>query len=289
MTDVATFNRYRNLLFSIAYRMLGSATDAEDIVQEAYLRWQGASEDEVRSPKSYLSAITTRLCIDHLKSARSQREVYVGPWLPEPVLTGQERDMTRTAELTESISTAFLLLLGSLGPVERAVFLLHEVFDYSYAEIAEIVGKSEANCRQMAHRAQQHIREHRPRFKVSREQQERATLRFLQVCKGGDLGSLVSMLTDDVVLMSDGGGKVQAARNPVYGPSSVARFILGVLGKVAAEVEFTVQVKEVNGQPGIILYIDRVPNAVVTLELSDDQKIRGVNIVVNPDKLGRLI
>jgi RNA polymerase sigma-70 factor (ECF subfamily) len=196
--------------------------------------------------------------------------------------------MTRTAELAESVSTAFLLLLESLGPVERAVFLLHEVFDYGYGEIAEIVGKSEANCRQMAHRAQQHLREQRPRFKVSREQQERVTLHFLQVCEGGDLGRLVSMLTDDVVLISDGGGKVQAARNPIYGPSNVARFIFGVLGKVPVGAEFSVQVTEVNGQPGIILYLDGAPNGIVTLDLLDEQKIRGVNIVVNPDKLDAL-
>ena len=214
-----------------------------------------------------------------------RREQYVGPWLSEPLVQSGDADPAAATDLAESLSLGFLRLLERLTPIERAVFLLHEVFDYSYAEIAEIVGKSEANCRQMAHRAQQHIREHRPRFKVSREQQERATLRFMQVCRGGDLGSLVSMLTNDVVLMSDGGGKVQAARNPIYGPDKVARFIFGVLGKVAGEVEVTIQVKEVNGQPGIIMYGDGVPIGVVTIDLLDEQKIREVNIVVNPDKL----
>lgn len=287
MSSLETFNQYRPLLFSIAYRMLGSASDAEDIVQEGFLRWQSASEDEVRSPKSYLSTVATRLCIDQLKSACARREVYVGPWLPEPILTGEMPEMTQTVELADSISFAFLLLLESLGPVERAAFLLREVFDYSYPEVAAIIGKSEANCRQMVHRAQQHLKERRPRFEVSREQQERVTQRFLEVCAGGDMQGLLSMLAPEVTLASDGGGKVQAARNVLHGPVNISRFLFGVISKLPQRSELMTKITEVNGQPGVIVYIDGKPNSVITIDLAGGQII-GVNIVVNPDKLRAL-
>ena len=287
MSSLETFNRYRPLLFSIAYRMLGTVADAEDIVQEAYLRWQGASSDEVRSPKAFLSTVATRLCIDQLKSARAQREVYVGPWLPEPLLTGEMPDMTQTLELTESISFAFLLLLESLAPVERAAFLLREVFDYSYPEIASIVGKSEDNCRQMVHRAKQHMKERRPRFSVSREEQEQVTKRFIEVCQGGDIQGLLSLLAPDATLASDGGGKVQAARNILHGASSVARFMFGILAKLPPDADLKVEVTDVNGQPGIVGYINGKPDSVTTLDISDG-RIVGVNIVVNPDKLSTI-
>ncbi len=174
-----TFNQYRVLLFSIAYRMLGSATDAEDIVQEAFLRWLQADEAAVQSPKAYLSTVVVRLCIDQQRSAKAQREVYIGSWLPEPILTDTQHELTETTILAESLSFAFLVMLESLGPLERAVFLLREVFDYEYTEIAAIVGKSEANCRQVFHRAQRHLGEHRSRFNASHEQQERITHQFL--------------------------------------------------------------------------------------------------------------
>jgi RNA polymerase sigma-70 factor (ECF subfamily) len=264
--------------------MLGSATDAEDMVQEAYLRWQGASEEEVRSPKAYLSAVVTRLCIDLLKSARVQKEMYVGPWLPEPILTEQAPDMTRSIELTESVSVAFLLMMERLTPVERAVFLLHDVFDYSYAEIAQIVGKSEANCRQMGHRAQQHIREHRPRFKVSREQQEKTTRSFIRACTEGDLNDLMSLLTADVVLKSDGGGKVLAARNPIHGADNVARFVFGILRKLPPGSDIGAEIAEVNGQSAVVAYLDGALNAVWTFEFDGD-RASSVNVIVNPDKL----
>lgn len=278
------FNERRTLLFSIAYRMLGSAADAEDVVQEAFLRWQEADEDAVQSLRSYLSTIVTRLCIDQLRSARAQREVYVGPWLPEPILTGQRPDLTSTVELAESLSTAFLLVLESLGPTERAVFLLREVFDYSYSEIAAIVGKSEANCRQMARRAQQHLREHRPRFQVSRDQQEKVTQRFLEVCAGGDMASLLNMLAPDATMTTDSGGKVQAARNVVRGQSNVARFIFGVLGKLPIGSKMSAQITEVNGQPGVLTYVDGVLNSVMTLDF-DGEHILAVNAMMNPDRL----
>ena len=279
-----TFSEYRTLLFSIAYRMLGSAADAEDIVQEAFLRWQAASDEQVRAPRAYLSTVVTRLCIDQVRSAQARREVYVGPWLPEPILTARMPEMMGTAELAESLSFAFLLLLESLGPVERAVFLLREVFDYSYPEIAGIVGKSEANCRQMVKRAREHLRERRPRFEVSREQQEKVTRRFLEVCAGGDMQGLLSMLSGEVTLASDSNGKVQAARNILHGASSVARFLFGVLAKLPAGQAITARMTEINGQPGIAVYIDGEPNSVIALDVEGD-RITAVNMVLNPDKL----
>lgn len=277
-----TFNEYRTLLFSIAYRMLGSAADAEDIVQDAYLRWQEADEYSVHNPRSYLSTAVTRLCIDQLRSARAQREVYVGPWLPDPILTEQHPELTSTVELAESLSIAFLKVLENLGPVERAVFLLREVFDYSYQEIAAIVGKNEANCRQMVRRAQRHLREYRPRFEVSRDQQERVTQKFLEVCAGGDLNDLLSILSPEVTMATDSGGKVQAARNVLHGPSNVARFILAVLNKLGPT--FSAHIAEVNGQPGILSYLDGVLNSVTTLEI-ENGKIVAVSAMMNPDRL----
>jgi RNA polymerase sigma-70 factor (ECF subfamily) len=283
--SVEVFNKHRALLFSIAYRMLGSAADAEDTLQEAFLRWQRADDEEVRSPRSYLSAVVTRLCIDQLRSAKARREVYVGPWLPEPIMTQHAPDLTGTPELAESLSIAFLVVLESLSPVERAVFLLREVFGYDYAEIAGIVGKSEANCRQITHRAQQRIHERRPRFHATHEQQERVTQEFMQACANGNLQGLMALLTNNAVLMTDGGGKAQAARNPIYGPNNIARFILGILAKSPPDV--SIRLDEVNGQPGIVTSVAGETIAVLVLDVQDEQ-IRGVHIVANPDKLQAL-
>ncbi len=285
MSNLETFNEHRTLLFSIAYRMLGSATDAEDIVQEAFLRWQTASDADVRTPRSYLSTVVTRLCIDHLRSAQARREVYVGPWLPEPVLTAQMPDLASTVELAESLSFAFMLLLENLGPEERAVFLLREVFDYSYVEIASIVGKSEANCRQMVSRARQHLHERRPRFQASREQQEEVTQKFIEVCSGGDMQALLSMLAPEVTLTSDGGGKVQAAHNILHGASNVARFLFGVINKLPPGAVLTTQLAEINGQPGVVVYLDGELNSTIVLDCAGGT-IAAINIVLNPDKLG---
>lgn len=279
-----TFNSYRSLLFSIAYRMLGSVADAEDMVQETYLRWERASEDEVRSPKAYLSTVVTRLSIDQLRKQKAQREVYIGAWLPEPLMTEQTPALSSTAELAESLSLAFLLLLEALGPVERAVFLLREVFDYEYAEIAEIVGKSEANCRQMVRRARQHLRERRPRFPVSREHQLKMTERFIEACEKGDMEGLVGLLTSDIILISDGGGKTQAALKPIYGVDKVVRFFFAVLAKLSNGPALRVVVEEINGQVGVIAYLDGVPNTVVTFDYNGE-RISAINIVLNPDKM----
>ena len=232
MARTEDFERYRSLLFSIAYRMLGSVADAEEILQEAYLRWREAPEAEVRSPKSYLSAVVTRLSIDRLRSARAWREEYVGPWLPEPLVTEGAEEVADSIELDESLSMAFLVLLESLNPMERAVFLLREVFDYDYGEISRIVERSEDNCRQIARRARQSVAARRPSFEQSPEQKERLTERFVEACMSGDMQGLVGLLCEDVTLWSDGGGKVAAAPYPIHGPERVARFLLGVLRTV---------------------------------------------------------
>jgi RNA polymerase sigma-70 factor, ECF subfamily len=276
------FERHRSLLFSIAYRMLSSVTDAEDIVQEAYLRWREVPEAEVRSPKSYLSAVVTRLSIDRLRSARVQREEYVGPWLPEPLISERAEEIADSTELDETLSMAFLVLLESLNPMERAVFLLREVFAYDYDEISRIVDKSEANCRQIAHRARQSVATRRPRFERSPEQEERLTQQFVEACTSGDMEGLVGLLSEEVTLWSDGGGKVAAAPYPIHGPERVARFLLGVLRMVPPG--FSARPTWVNGGPGVVGYVDGHPTSVVTLDVANG-RLQGVRIVVNPDKL----
>jgi RNA polymerase sigma-70 factor, ECF subfamily len=283
MVGTEDFERHRSLLFSIAYRMLGSVAEAEDVVQEAYLRWREVPEKEVRSPRSYLSAVVTRLSINRLRSARARREQYVGPWLPEPLLWDLAEEITTDpAELDESLSIAFLVLLESLNPVERAVFLLREVFDYDYEEISRIVNKSEANCRQIAHRARQSIAARRPRFEHSREQEERLTRQFLEACTSGDMEGLLGLLSEDVTLWSDGGGKVAASPYPIYGPERVARFLLGVLRTVPPG--FSARPARINGGPGAVGYVNGQPTGVVALDYAD-RRLRGIHIVVNPDKL----
>lgn len=286
MERLEIFNEHRRLLFSLAYRMLGSVADAEDMVQETFLRWQAAGDEEIKAPKAYLSAIITNLCINYLGSARRKREEYIGPWLPEPLITDESQDPMRNIQMADSLSMAFMILLESLTPVERACFLLREVFDYEYEEIALMVGKSEANCRQMVSRARLHIRERRPRFDVSSEMQTRLTGQFMQACASGDLQGLMSLLAEDVSLMSDGGGKVTAARKPVHGADHVARFLTGLVKK-AGPARLGIRPTEVNGQPGFITYLDGRLMNVVSLDIADE-RIRGVYIIVNPDKLRNL-
>jgi RNA polymerase sigma-70 factor (ECF subfamily) len=279
MTDrAAEFQQHRSLLFSVAYRMLGRVADAEDIVQDAWLRWQNAPVTEIRSPKSYLATITTRLCLDHLRSAEVKRKEYIGPWVPEPLPASRMPDET----MADSLSQAFLMLLESLTPVERAAFLLREVFDYEYAEIAGILERSEAACRQLVKRARDHIAARRPRFPAPREEQLRLADRFFQACATGDLAGLEALLARDVTLYSDGGGRVLSARNPIYGADHVARFLLGVLKKPPPG--FRTEKAWINGQPGAVNYVgDRVFN---TLALDvDDGRICGIYIVANPEKL----
>lgn len=277
--DVA-FENYRPLLFSIAYRMLGSAMEAEDIVQEAYLRYSAIAPETIRAPKAYLSKMITHLCLDQLKSAREQREQYIGPWLPEPLRTEpQPAD-------ADTISTAFLVLLESLSPAERAVFLLHEVFDYEYGEIAEMLDKEEAACRQLFHRAKQHITANKPRFKPAPEAHRAILGKFLQAVGSGDMQGLVSLLAEDVVNYADGGGKVFAARHPIVGRENVARVILGVI-KHLVHGELSIEVAPINGEDAIIVYIDGKIQSVMQLE-NDGEKIHAIRTIVNPDKLHRV-
>ncbi|MCH7697683.1 MAG: RNA polymerase sigma-70 factor [Chloroflexi bacterium] len=279
------FTEYRPLLFSIAYRMLGSVMDAEDAVQETYLRWEQANEAEIESLKAYLSTIITRLCIDQLRSARVQREQYIGPWLPEPLITEDSTDMEENAALADSLSMAFLVMLESLGPVERAAFLLREVFEYDYAEVAAIVGKSESNCRQLVHRAKTRVTEHRPRFDTSHTQAQEITAQFLIAATTGDIDKLLDLLSEDATLWSDGGGKVAAAINPIYGADRIARFLIGLMRK--APEKFDARLAQINGQPGGIAYDEGRPFIAAAIEVIDGE-ICGIRVVNNPDKLQHL-
>lgn len=284
MSHLEAFNQHRPLLFAIAYRMLGTVTDAEDMVQETFLRWQQTAEVTVKSTRTYLSTIVTRLCIDHLRSARVQREQYVGPWLPEPLMTQQTDDPAAQVELADSLSMAFLVVLERLSPIERAVFLLREVFDYDYEEIAPIVGKSPANCRQILKRSRQHITAQRPRFPVSHQQQEQITARFLEATTQGNLQDLVSLLAQDVTYWSDGGGRVAAALKPLQGAMKVARFLLALRNKWLSTA--VTHVVEINGQPGIMTFVDGCIHSITTLDIVDGY-IQSVYTMRNPEKLKR--
>jgi RNA polymerase sigma-70 factor (TIGR02957 family) len=290
----ADYAEFRPLMFSIAYRMTGSVSDAEDIVQEAFLRLTRALRDgaSITSPKAYLATVTTRLAISHLRSARVRREAYMGEWLPEPLVADQlapaaAPDPAERAEMSDSLSMAFLVLLESLSPTERAVFLLHEVFGYDYHEIAEITGKSEPNCRQIFARARHHIDEGKPRFEASREQRDEVARRFFDAASGGDINGLLSLLAPDVVMVGDGGGKGQALREPMHGPERIARFLLGLYRRAQKDGTYAVPAL-VNGQPGAVGYDaeGRVVN-VFALDIADGL-VQTIRSVVNPDKLQHL-
>jgi RNA polymerase sigma-70 factor (ECF subfamily) len=281
----------RPLLFSIAYRMLGSVAEAEDVVQDAFVRYQGAlaeSSAEIESPKAYLSAVTTRLAIDHLRSARVRRQEYVGEWLPEPLLTDETAlDGARYVEEADSLSMAFLLLLERLSPVERAVFLLHDVFDYGYDEVAGIVGKSEDNCRQLASRARRHVREEKPRFEASRSQRDELAARFFEAVGDGDMDGLLEMLAADVVVYGDGGGTAPSWPRPIFGRDKVAR-LMHTLGTQAPKLGVSMRPAEINGQPGCLWHDSsgRLVSAM-TLDIADGA-VQTIRSVVNPEKLSHL-
>jgi RNA polymerase sigma-70 factor, ECF subfamily len=280
----------RPLMFAIAYRMLGSATEAEDIVQEAFLRFHRESLRgvEVESPKAYLSAVTTRLSIDQLRSARVRRESYVGTWLPEPLLTDTESDVALHAETADSLSLGFLVLLESLTPVERAVFLLREVFDYGYDEIATVVGKSEDNCRQIAVRARRQVRSGKPRFEVSRARKEDLARRFFEATAMGNTEALISLLAADVVAYGDGGGKAPAFPRPIHGRDRVARLLLGRTARGESLGVSGMRLVEINGQPGaLFLDTEGQPVVAVSLDIADDL-VQTVRAVTNPEKLRHL-
>ena len=279
----------RRLLFSIAYRMVGSVSEAEDIVQETFLRFHRAVREgaQVESPKAYLSAVTTRLAVNHLRSARVRRERYVGTWLPEPLLTDTAEDAAQHAETADSVSMAFLVLLESLSPVERAVFLLREVFGYGYDEIAGVVDKTEDNCRQLAARARRHVEARRPRFEASRQQRDELARRFFAAVKDGDTEGLVGVLAADAVMYGDGGGKAPALATPIHGRQRVARLLLG-LGRQARRQGVDLRVAAINGQPGALaLDPDGRLLGALCLDIADGQ-VQTVRSIVNPDKLRHL-
>jgi RNA polymerase sigma-70 factor, ECF subfamily len=284
VTHLTTFDQYRGLLFSIAYRMLGSVADAEDMVQETFIRWQKAKD--IRSPRAFLVTVMSRLCINYLQSARVQREEYVGHWLPEPVLTDPKNDPHSTLKIDESLSTAFLVLLERLAPLERAVFLLHEVFDYKHSEIAETLGLSEANCRQILRRARKRVGAKHQRFKATTEEHNDLIERFVRATRNGDMDGLITLLSRDVVLNSDGGGKGVALRNRIRGAERVARSLLSGLRKRVPK-NLVRRVAEFNGERGLVGYLDGKPFAVLTFHVRNRQ-IEGIYVVSNPDKLSHL-
>jgi RNA polymerase sigma-70 factor (TIGR02957 family) len=283
----ARHDELRPLMFSIAYRMLGSVAEAEDITQEAFLRMH-RDATTARSPEAYAATVTTRLAIDHLRSARVRRERYVGSWLPEPlVATGVELDPAARAELADSLSLAFLAVLERLTPVERAVFLLREVFEYGYDEIGPIVGKTPQNCRQILVRARAHVDEARPRFAVSPQQRDVLAERFFAACRDGDVAGLERLLAEDVKFYGDGGGKAPAVRKPVTGRLQVARFLLGLV-RQARTHRLTIEPVPVNGQPGARVRDEQGRTlSVFALDIAGDH-IRAVHNVLNPDKLRHL-
>lgn len=279
----AAFEEHRPRLTRLAYQLLGSMSEAEDVVQDAYLRWSTADRGEIRSAGAWLTTVVSRLCIDVRKSARVQREAYVGPWLPEPVLTDAAPTPFDTVELAETVSMALLRVLEELTPAERAVFVLHEAFDYPYHEIAEIVQKSEAACRQLGRRAKQRLAENRPRFQPSADEQRELLANFAAAAQSGEMRDLVGLLADDVILWTDSGGRVRAARNPIYGAENVARFLFGIRDKQPAGQ--TMEMREINGEPGVVGYVGGKPRFAMTIEVRNG-RVRGIHVVVNPDKLG---
>jgi RNA polymerase sigma-70 factor (ECF subfamily) len=310
-TDVDAFEQYRRLLFAIAYRMVGTAMEAEDIVQEAYLRYRSAPATRIDNLKAYLTTITTRLCLDYLKAAQTQRQSYVGIWLPEPTLGDEALAEPSTigasaqpvdpapspAEVItqqESISMAFLVILEQLSPVERAVLLLRGVFDYDYPEIATMLGKSEANCRQIFHRAQAQVHAQRPRFEVAPETHATLVNRFMEAVQGGDLDGLLHMLTEDVTFASDGGGKAIAVLNKLMSPAKVARFFMTLATKGAGQ--YTVATRQINGRLGVLLYsLEGNLETVFSFQVVQDEtnpaggaRISNIYAMRNPDKLARL-
>lgn len=283
---LATFNRYHGLLFSIAYRMLGLVADAEDMLQDTFIRWQQAADSDIRSPKAFLITIVSRLCINHLQSARVQREEYIGQWLPEPFVTDPLNNPLEQVRVDESISMAFLVLLERLTPDERAVFLLHEVFDYEYPEIATALGKTEANCRQILRRARGHVGKVRPRFEVSPQEHNDLLGRFLQATGKGEMAGMVALLSKDAVLHSDGGGRATALPNLIQGADSIARAIVHGLRKLVP-MERVNRIVQINGGSGVVSYLNGKPYSVLTLDVCDGH-IRGIYVVTNPEKLSHL-
>jgi RNA polymerase sigma-70 factor (TIGR02957 family) len=275
-----TFVAHRNLLFTVAYEMTGSAADAEDVLQETWLRWAQVDHDEVCEPRAFLVRITTRLALNRLRTVQRQRETYVGPWLPEPLLTTP--DVAEDVELADSVSFAMLTVLETLLPAERAVFVLREVFDLPYDDIAAALDRSPAAVRQLAHRARSHVDARQPRIEVSRRDRDAIVGRFLQAANDGDIQALMDVLAPDVVLVTDGGGNARAALRPILGRDKVLRFMQGVADPLAGA-----ELRTVNGGPALCVVKDGEVETIVNFLIEDDQ-VTGMYVVRNPDKLGRL-
>lgn len=292
------FDEHRGLLVSVAYRVLGSITDAEDAVQEAWLRWSNVDHSRVADPRAFLVRVTTRLAIDRLRRAKARRESYVGPWLPEPVLTGRGRlgqDPPEDAAMAESVSMAMLVVLETLSPLERAVFVLREAFGMPHSEIADVLGRREEAVRQLARRAREHVRERRTRFDADRGEQRRVTERFLEAATGGDLEGLMAVLSPGVELVADGGGKALAPRRPVHGAEKVARFLVAIVGEeptdrflesvgLGSSGEVRVRMAPVNGETGVVITVGDEPISALVLDVYDGM-VRTIRLVANPEKL----
>jgi len=287
-TETDVFEEHRPVLLGVAYRMLGRVADAEDVVQEAWLRWSGGDRSDVRDPRGYLVRVTTRLAIDRLRQIKSRGETYVGPWLPEPYVTDfgdRAPDTAEQAVLADSVSLAVLVVMESLSPLERAVFVLREAFGYPYADIAAMLDRGEAAVRQLAGRARRHVEERRPRYEVDPAQRRDLTERFLAAAGGGDLEALLELLAPDVRLVGDSGGKTRGPLRELEGADKVGRFIKGVAGKGVPD--FSVRFIEVNGGPALLVLSGGKPDAVFQVDVADG-RIRTVYIIRNPDKLQAL-
>jgi RNA polymerase sigma-70 factor (ECF subfamily) len=277
----AIFEERRGAMTGLAYRMLGSRADAEDVVQDAWLRWRGVETDAVTNPAGFLNRVVTRLCLDRLKSARARREVYVGEWLPEPVVDEDHQD------LGENLSVAFLLTLERLTPLERAAFLLHDVFDSPFADVAKTLGRTEAACRQLAARAREHVKAGKPRYRPSAEEEQRLTSAFLAATLGGDESVLRGILAQDVVMHADGGGIAKATINPVFGLEKAVRLVLGLKKKFPNPDDTVARLARINGAPGIVLSHDGVVFQTMGLDIVEG-RIVAVYTMRNPEKLARL-
>ncbi|MHB0971717.1 MAG: RNA polymerase sigma-70 factor [Thermoanaerobaculia bacterium] len=288
MSGIGEFETWRPMLFSIAYRMLGSATEAEDVVQDAWLRAAAADDEAIRSPRAWLGTVVTRLALDRLKSARAQREEYIGPWLPEPILTGPDANPHESVERMETITFAFLSLLESLAPAERAAFVLREAFDYEHAEIAQILETSPANARQLVHRARAALAEKRPRFAVSRDDATALVERFRHALTAGDVGAIAGLLTENVSFRADGGGKAASARVPVEGRDAVTNLFAGFI-RIARErgLDARTEIREINAEPAIVIWVGDALETVFSFA-ADPDGIVEIRAVRNPDKLARL-
>jgi RNA polymerase sigma-70 factor (ECF subfamily) len=283
----ASFEEHRRRLTGLAYRMLGSLAEAEDVVQEAYLRWHAADRAGVENPRAFLSTVVTRLCLDHLKSARVQRESYVGPWLPEPVVDVAGLAAETASDGAHDLSVALMLVLERLTPLERAAFLLHDVFDVGFVEIAPVLGRSEAACRQLAARARSHVRAARPRFPASLDEGARLADAFRAAAANGDAAALARLLADDAVLYTDGGGKRPAALNPIRGADKITRFLEGIARKADNVSGWRFRPLRLNGQPGFILAAPDGTMQTIGFDIRDG-RITAIYVVLNPDKLRRV-